>query len=57
MKRVVPTRPKLLDEMKDKTGCNNKEMASAKACEKALRLYKIKGGKYKRIKTLKDLEA
>lgn len=57
MKRVIPTKPKLLEDMKEKTGCSNKEIASAKSCKKAERMYKQRGGKYKRIKTIKDLEA
>ncbi|MBD3252514.1 hypothetical protein GF386_02180 [Candidatus Pacearchaeota archaeon] len=55
MKRVIPKNPRLLKEIKEKTGCRNKEISNGKACRKAEKLYKIKGGKYKRIKTIKDL--
>ena len=56
MKRVIPTKPKLLEEMKEKTGCSNKEIASGKSCQKAEIMYKQRGGEYKRIKTIKDLQ-
>jgi len=55
MKRVVAKNPELLEEMKQKTGCRNPEMKNGKACRKAEELYKRKGGKYKRVKTVKDL--
>lgn len=55
MKRVIPTKPGLLEEMKEKTGCSNKEISNGKLCRKAEELYKQNGGKYKRTQTAKEL--
>lgn len=54
MKRVIPKNPRLFQEMKEKTGCSNKETANGKNCSKAEILYKNNGGKYKRVKHQKD---